>query len=211
MRLRIIPREGRFFEMFNQGAETVLEGATALLDLLEHYSDVDRKARRLKDIEHQGDEINHQIFDALNQTFVTPLDREDISYLAAALDDVLDWTEEVARRLRIYKIDEPTDLARQFARVLVDQAHEIRRAVGLLEDLKGREAIHQAVIEIHRLENEADDLAMEALSGLYEGVADVPALVQQIKWGDLYAILEEATDKADQVAHALRNIAIKHA
>jgi predicted phosphate transport protein (TIGR00153 family) len=211
MRLRIIPTEGRFFDMFNQGAETVLEGATALLDLLEHFSDVDRKARRLKDIEHQGDEINHQIFDALNRTFVTPLDREDISYLAGALDDVVDWTEEVARRIRIYKIDEPTDLARMFAKVLVDQAHEIRRAVGLLEDLKGRDAIHKAVIEIHRLENEADELAMEALSGLYEGVADVPALVQRIKWGDLYAVLEEATDKADQVAHALHNIAIKHA
>ena len=211
MRLRIIPTEGRFFDMFDQGAETVLEGATALLDLLEHYSDVDRKARRLKDLEHQGDEINHQIFDALNRTFVTPLDREDISYLAAALDDVLDWTEEVARRIRIYKIDEPTDLARRFARVLVDQAHEIRRAVGLLDDRTGWGAIQKAVIEIHRLENEADDLAVEAIGGLYEGVADVPALVQRIKWGDVYAILEEATDKADQVAHALHNIAIKHA
>jgi predicted phosphate transport protein (TIGR00153 family) len=211
MRLRIIPTEGRFFDMFDQGAETVLEGATALLDLLEHYSDVDRKARRLKDLEHQGDEINHQIFDALNRTFVTPLDREDISYLAAALDDVLDWTEEVARRIRIYKIDEPTDLARRFARVLVDQAHEIRRAVGLLDDRTGWGAIQKAVIEIHRLENEADDLAVEAIGGLYEGVADVPALVQRIKWGDVYSILEEATDKADQVAHALHNIAIKHA
>ena len=210
-RLRFIPREERFFDMFNRSAEAVLEGARALLDLVENYTDVDRKARRLKDIEHHGDEVNHQIFRALNRTFVTPLDREDISHLAMALDDVLDWIEEAGRRMRIYRIDQPTALARTFAHVLVDQAQAIQRAVALLDSLKEADAIHKAVAEIHRLENEADDLAVEAIEGLYDGVTDIPSLIRSIRWGDLYEILEEATDKADHVATALQNIAIKHA
>src|SRR5438874_13617361 len=119
---RMIPQEERFFELFNRDADNVLEGAKALLDLMENYTDVDRKARRLKDIEHSGDEITHEIFAALNRTFITPLDREDIGELAEALDDVLDWTEEVSRRMFIYKIDEPTDLSRRFARVIAEQA-----------------------------------------------------------------------------------------
>lgn len=210
-RLRLVPRDERFFDLFNRAAENVLEGAQALLDLLENYTDVDRKARRLKDIEHEGDEITHTIFNALNRTFVTPIDREDISHLAAALDDVLDWTEEVSRRMVIYKIDRPTDLARRFAQVIVDQARVINRAVPLLEDLRNAPAIRKATVEIHRLENEGDDLFVQALAGLYDEATDVPSLIRCIRWGDLYEILEQATDKAESVAIALENIVVKNA
>src|ERR671937_2361892 len=110
-RLRLIPQDERFFDLFNRSASNTLEGARLLHDLLNNFVDVQRKARHLKDVEHTGDEITHEVFRALNRPFVTPIDREDISHLASALDDVIDWIEESARRLRLYKIDAPTPLA----------------------------------------------------------------------------------------------------
>src|SRR5690349_15881595 len=115
-RLRLIPQDDRFFDLFNRAAENTLEGARVLHDLLNNYADVDRKARHLKDIEHTGDEITHEVFGALHRTFVTPLDREDISNLASSLDDVIDWIEEVGRRIRLYRIDKPTPIACQFTK-----------------------------------------------------------------------------------------------
>ena len=210
-RLRLIPQDERFFDLFNRSAENTLEGARLLNDLLENYTDVDRKARHLKDIEHQGDEITHEVFRALNRTFVTPLDREDISHLASALDDVIDWIEEVARRIRLYKISEPRPLARQFGRVILDQAEQIARAVPMLEDRRQADALQRATQEIHRLENEGDDLLAEAVATLYDGVTDVPHLIEAMRWEDIYQLLEDATDKAEGVATVLSNIALKHA
>jgi predicted phosphate transport protein (TIGR00153 family) len=211
-RLRLIPRDERFFDLFAQAAANNLAGAEALLDLLERCEDVEGKADRLKALEHRGDELTRQLLQALARTFVTPLDREDIGQLAAALDDVMDWTEEVARRLRIYRVRETTDLARRLGRVLVEQCRALQQAVPLLEDLRHRGAAIEAAAEaVHRLENEADDLAVAALGGLFDGAADVPALVERIRWGDLYETLEEATDKAATVADVLLNIHIKHA
>ena len=208
---RLIPQEERFFELFNRDADNVLEGAKALLDLMENYTDVERKARRLKDIEHSGDEITHEIFRALNRTFLTPLDREDISELAGALDDVLDGAEEVSRRMFIYKIDQPNDLARQFARVIMEQAEIITKIVPLLSNPKDRATIEKAAVEIHRLENEADELLVQALGGLYEDATDVPSLARAIRWSDLYEIMERTTDRAESVATVIQNIVVKHA
>ena len=210
-RLRLIPQDERFFDLFNRSAENTLEGARLLNDLLENYTDIDRKVRHLKDIEHTGDEITHEVFRALNRTFVTPLDREDISHLASALDDVIDWIEEVARRIRLYKIAEPRPLARQLGRVILDQAEEIARAVPMLGDRRQADALQRATQEIHRLENEGDDLLAEAVATLYDGVTDVPHLIEAMRWDDIYQLLEDATDKAESVATALSNIALKHA
>lgn len=207
---RFIPREERFFDLLNRSAINVREGADALLELVENYADVDRKARRLKDIEHEGDEITHEIFRALNRTFVTPIDREDISELAEALDDALDWTEEVSRRMHIYKIDEPTPLARQFARIIAEQAKIIEGTMPLLANLKQRDRIDKGSIEVHRLENEADDLLVDALGSLYVNATDVPSLARDIQWADLYQVMEGATDKATQVCNVLQNIIVKH-
>ena len=210
-RLRLIPQDERFFEMFNRSAANNLEGARILLDLLEHPDNLDRKARHLKDIEHRGDELTHQIFQALNRTFVTPLDREDISHLAAALDDVIDWIEEAARRLRMYRLAESTPLARQFGHIIYEQAELIHQAVPLLAERKYGEEMRRATHEIHRLENEGDDLLADAEVGLYEGVEAVPELIRAMRWGDVYQLLEDATDKAEHVATVLQNIAVKHA
>src|ERR1700716_3065842 len=150
-RLRLIPTDERFFDLFNRSAANTLEGARILHELLTNFVDVERKARHLKDIEHTGDEITHEVFRALNRTFVTPLDREDISSLASALDDALDWTEEGPRRVHLYHIDEPTPIARQFAKVILEQAEQIARAVPLLEQRRQAETLEAATQEIHRL------------------------------------------------------------
>jgi uncharacterized protein len=211
-RFRLVPRDERFFELFARASENVREGAQVLLDLVEHYEEVDRKVRHLKDIEHLGDEMTHTIFDALNRSFVTPFDRDDVSALTSALDDVVDWIEEAAKRLLVYRIEQPTPIARRFARIIADQAESIHRAVPLLERVRHEEAsIRREMVELHRLENEGDDLKLVALAQIYEGVTEVPALVRAVQWADIYEVLEEATDKAERVGIALENIIVKHA
>jgi predicted phosphate transport protein (TIGR00153 family) len=197
--------------MLARSAVNVAAGAEALLDLVEHYEDVERKVRRLKDIEHDGDEATHAIFDALNRSLVTPFDRDDIARLASALDDVLDWTEEAARRLLAYRLPEPTELSRRFARVIVDQSRTIQRAVPLLQSLRDVQELQRLIVELHRLENEGDDLMTEALGTLYDRATDVPSLVSAVKWGDIYVVLEEATDRGEHVGIALESIVVKHA
>ena len=209
-RLRLIPRDDRFYDLFRRAAQNNLDGARLLEDILREPADLERRARRLKDIEHQGDEITHEVFRALNRTFVTPLDRDDISRLAGALDDVIDWMEEAARRMRLYRIRETTPLLGRFGRVLVEQAEELAAAVPLLEDLKDPAALERATREVHRLENEADDLFAEAIGGLYDGVAEVPQLIRAMRLGDVYQLLEDATDRAEAAAIAVSNIVVKH-
>ena len=188
----------------------VTRGAEALVDLLDDYVDVERKVRRIKEIEHDGDEVTHQIYNALDRSFVTPFDRDDIGRLATALDDVLDWTEDAARRMFIYKLTVPTERARRFAHILRDQAHSIGQAVPLLRGLKQHQPLREHIVELHRLENEADDLMEEALGALYEEATDIPGVVRAVQWGDIYEVLEEATDKAEHVGIALESILIKH-
>lgn len=208
---RLFPREERFFAMFERAAQNLASGADQLLELMLDYTDVEQRVARIKDTEHEGDRITHDIFDALNRAFVTPFDREDIARLAAALDDVLDYTEEAARRFRTYKIEHPTELARKLARVIVEQSKIIAQAVPLLDGLAQKELLHQYTVELHRLENEGDALTEEALGTLYDGVTEVPDLVRAVQWSDIYAVLEGATDRAEDVAVALDTIVVKHA
>ena len=208
-RFRLIPQDERFFEWFNRAAQNNLEAAQLLLDLLEHYEDVARKARHLKDIESRGDELTHQLFAALNRTFVTPFDREDISALASALDDVIDWVEEAARRLHLYQMSETTPIARQFGRIILEQCEQIALALPLLDSGKDGDRLERATHEIHRLENEGDDLLAHAVATLYDGVTEVPVLIRAMRWGDIYQLLEDATDKCEYVATVVGNIAGK--
>jgi len=210
-RLRFIPQDHRFFDLFNRGAENVLEGAQLLHDLLNNFVDIDRKARHLKDIEHTGDEITHEVFDALHRTFVTPIDREDISHLASSLDDVIDWVEEVGRRIRMYRIEKPTPIACSFSKVILEQSEQIARAVPLLEERSQAATLRAATQEIHRLENVGDDLLADAVATLYDGVTEVPQLIHAMRWSDLYTLLEDTTDKAEHVATVLNTIALKNA
>jgi predicted phosphate transport protein (TIGR00153 family) len=208
-RFGLIPREERFFELFAKNADNALAAARALNELFDDYTDVERKVRRLKDIEHTADEVTHEIFHALDRSFVAPFDREDIARLAGALDDVIDWIEEAGKRLHVYRIAEPTELARRFGRVLLEQGECIARAVPLIAQSKKSPELREQVVELHRLENEADDFMVEALKTLYDGVTEVPALVMAVKWGDIYTVLEEATDKCEHVGVAIESILVK--
>jgi uncharacterized protein Yka (UPF0111/DUF47 family) len=127
------------------------------------------------------------------------------------LDDVIDWIEEVGRRIYLYHVDEPTPIARQFSRVILEQSEQIARAVPLLENRRDANPLQRAIEEIHRLENEADDLLAQAIAHLYDGVTEVPQLIKAMRWNDLYQLLEDTTDKCENVAVVLSNIALKNA
>lgn len=211
MAFYLIPRDERFFGLFQQTASNLAAAVQALLELMHDYVDVASRVRRIKDLEHAGDQFTHAIFDALNRAFVTPFDREDIARLATALDNVLDDAEEAARRMHTFRIERPTPLAIELAEVLVEQCRIIEQAVPLLDGLRDPVRLRQHIVELHRLENHADDLMDRALEDLYVGVSTVPELVRAIHWGDIYNVLERATDRAEDVAVALETIVVKSA
>jgi uncharacterized protein len=183
-----------------------------LIEVLEQGNDVERKVRLLRDLEHRGDEITRQVFGALNSTFVTPMDREDIQGLAGDLDDFVDDMEEAGRRFWLYRLSVPPDPTRLFAQILSEQAELLKVGLPLLEEVgKHGATLVRHAAEIHRLENEADDALNQALATLYNDVTEVPALIEAIRWGELYGLLEDATDRAEDVANRLESIVAKNA
>jgi uncharacterized protein len=208
---RFLPRDERFFDQFRDAATNAAEVTTVLEHVVGTTVDRDREVRRLHDLEHRGDEITHAIFNALNSTFVTPLDREDIRTLAVEIDDLVDDAEEAGQRLALYRLAESPEPARLLARIIREQAEAISRAVPLLDDVgKHSGEIRRHVVEIHRLENEADDVLNQALASLYDEAKDIPTLISCMRWGELYGLLEDATDRAEDVADVLETIVLKH-
>jgi uncharacterized protein Yka (UPF0111/DUF47 family) len=208
---RFLPQDERFFDYFQKAVENAREIAHALRDLLDNYSEVERKARLIRDLENRGDEITHQIYDALNRTFVTPLDREDITELAGRLDDFVDTIEQAVRRIWLYRIDEPTGHAQLLARIIDDQASLIASTMPHLQDRKQWDHLLGCTIEIQRLENEADDVLDQALMEQFDGVNDIRGLIKGIRWGEIYQDLEDATDRGEDIANALERIVVKNA
>ena len=205
MRLPFIPREEKFFELFVDDANNVLAGARLLEEFFRSYDERERLASQLRDLERKGDGLSHDIGQKLEHTFVTPFDREDIHQLISRLDDVLDFIEEVADTCLLYKIDAPTETAREQTAIIVQQCEQIVRA---LEKLKGFKDIGQYWIEIHRLENDGDRIARKAIAALFTNGNDP---VEIIKWKDLYALLEDTIDAGEDVANVIERIVVKHA
>lgn len=202
---RLIPRETKFLQLFSDIASNVTEGARALSDLLNNY-DYDRlpaAVARITEIEHRGDEMTHDILVKLNQTFITPFDREDIHLLASSLDDVLDFIFAAADRLVNYKITQPSPSAKVLAGIILKQAQELTMAVSLLD--KDTQLLKHCV-EVNRLENEADKVSREAIGRLFDGGYDPITL---IKLKELLEVLEEASDKAEDVADVLETVVLK--
>lgn len=205
--MRLIPRDTKFFDMFLEIATNVVAGAQALNDLLHAY-DYERMpaaVQKIKEIESHGDEMTHRILIKLNQTFITPFDREDIHLLASSLDDVLDFVYSASDRLYTYKIKEPSASAKVLAAIILKQAQELKKAVGLLS--KDGHLLEHCV-EVNRLENEADQVSREAIGRLFDGGYDPITL---IKLKELLEILEEASDKAEDVANVLETVILKSA
>ena len=208
MRLSLIPRSGRFYELFDQSTRNLVVASEALADLLEHFENVEAKTAHLKDLEHEGDEITHEIYLQVHQTFVTPFDREDIAALAQRMDDVMDFIEGASTAIITYGITQPTAAARGLADLIRLQCVQLEKAVSVLRH-KGRlKSILEQLKEINRLENEADSLFLNSMAELFRGEMSP---VDIIKWRDIYDQLEQATDSAEQVAHVLEAIVLKHA
>ncbi|HUO70858.1 MAG TPA: DUF47 family protein [Solirubrobacteraceae bacterium] len=198
------PRDRVYFELFEEAGQNVLRASDLLDRLLSNYPDSKELARDILVCEQEGDRITHDIIDRLNHTFVTPIDREDILALASALDDIVDFTEEVADYLGLYKIEAPMDQAIKLAQVLKSACRQISEAI---PRLRGFRDISHYTVEINRLENEGDRITREAVASLFDGGID-PMVV--IRWKDLFERLEEAIDAAERVANILEGIVIKN-
>lgn len=207
----LLPRETVFFELFEKSAENVEKGAQKLFELMGNFGDLAYRAQEIKEIEHTGDRLTHEMIERMNKTFITPLDREDIHELACRLDDILDLMDTATARLALYKVTEPMPDAVALAQVLVKATKVIREAMPLLRTLGKRESAEKllkACIEIHTQENEGDRIEQHALAALFENGHD-PILV--IKWKDIFQDLESATDRCEDVANVIESIVLKNA
>jgi uncharacterized protein len=205
--VRLIPRETKFFDLFADIANNVIDGARVLSELLNNYDyeQMPAAVAKITDIEHRGDEMTHRILIKLNQTFITPFDREDIHLLASSLDDVLDFIFSAADRLLNYKIVTPSPSAKLLAGIILRQTEELGKAVALL----GKDShVLEHCVEVNRLENEADKVSREAIGRLFDGEPDPITL---IKLKELLEVLEEASDKAEDVANVLETVILKSA
>jgi predicted phosphate transport protein (TIGR00153 family) len=197
-------RDRQFFDLFEEAGGNILRAARLLEELLKDYPDRNELAREILICEQDGDRITHDIIQRLNQTFVTPIDREDIYELASALDDVVDYTEEVADYLGLYKIEAPMTQAQDLARVLHAAGRQIAEA---MPRLRGFKDITHYTVEINRLENDGDRIVREAIASLFDNGID-PMVV--IRWKDIFERLEEAIDATEHVANILEGIVIKN-
>lgn len=205
MGFSLLPREDEYFTLFLQMTEKIQEASTALVEMLQDESrSFEAHSKNIKDAEHACDEVTHKITTKLNKSFITPFDREDIFALSVALDDVCDYIDAGARAILMYDITEITDHTKHLAKVIQGQAMEIHSAVSMLNKPAG---MNQHIVEIHRLENEADDIYFRAIGDLFHKQND-PITV--IKWKELYEILENATDRCESVANIIESIVLKH-
>jgi uncharacterized protein len=197
-------RDRAYFQLFDEAGQNLLLASDLLDRMLRNYPDSKALAHEILICEHEGDRITHDIIDRLNHTFVTPIDREDILALASALDDIVDYTEEVADYLGLYKIEAPMDQAIKLAQVLLAASRQVAEAI---PRLNGFHDISNYTVEVNRLENEGDRITREAVASLFDNGID-PMVV--IRWKDLFERLEAAIDATERVANILEGIVIKN-
>jgi len=198
------PKERVFFDLFEEASGNILRSAELLDRMMHNYPDEAELTREILICEQDGDRITHDIIRRLNETFVTPIDREDIYELASALDDIVDFIEETADFMGLYQIEAPMAQAQALCEVLLKAARTLNEAMPRMRDFKD---IHHYTVELNTLENEGDRLTREALASLFKGGID-PMVV--IRWKDIYARIEAAIDATETVAHILENIVIKN-
>jgi predicted phosphate transport protein (TIGR00153 family) len=206
MPISLIPKERQFFVLFRENASNLLEGLKTLNVLLKKASgDFTPEAKKLRDLEHQGDEITHKIINELNTTFITPFDREDIYALASAIDDVLDYAEETADTIVLDCVKVITPEAQQMGDILIQIGRELLQAV---DQLDSRKSMAQHWLRIHELENQGDKITRQAIGALFQDGHDP---IHIIKWKDVYSLLEKTVDRAEDVANILESVTIKNA
>lgn len=205
-RFSILPAEEGFYDWFEKGAANLVEAARALYAMLQDYTDVPAKVARVTEIEHRGDFIVHEVYDLLHKAFVPPLDREVIRDLSGSIDDVVDNLEAAADLMQLYKVSKPTPQAIKLGQIILDCAQQIDHAIPLLRNNRTRVEIRRHTIEINRLENEADQVARSGVAVLMEHPEN---LLDLIRWKEIYAALEDATDRCEDVADALNGIVLE--
>jgi uncharacterized protein len=205
VRLPLVPRERRFYDLFEEQAACIVAAAEVLLEVLANGGDAATHQSEIRDWEHRGDEVTREIVRTLNRTFVTPFDREDIYALSSGLDDILDYVDEVATTITLYRIATMPQAACELGRLVLEAAGEVRQAIAKLERLTHLEP-HW--VEIHRLENLGDSVSREAIAQLFDGSVEV---LEVVKLKDLYALLETALDRCEDVANVIESITIKNA
>jgi len=201
-----LPKNEDFQGFFDEASATVVRGVTVLRDMLREPTDLPTKVMQLRDIEHEGDRITHRTFETLNSSFITPFDREDIHALISRLDDVLDAANGVAQRLVLYQVHEIPPRLLALSEHLVQSAEAVRLAVVALPDRKRHKAAMQACVEVNRIENVADTMHREALADMFANEKDA---INLVKLKELYQLLEEATDRCEDVANVVEGIIIK--
>jgi uncharacterized protein len=202
---RFIPQQVKFFELFKEAAQNALAAARVLREMLDDFRHPQDSWKQIVDFEHEGDRITHRIMRMLNQSFITPIDREDIYALTTALDDVVDAIEAAASRMVLYKIEKVVPEARKLCAVIVTSTEQIVKAVSRMPKL---EDVEEHCIELNRLENAADEIYREAVAALFDG--DRPPM-DVIKWKEIFEILETTTDRCEDVANIVEGIALKNA
>ena len=203
-----IPREAKFFELFEGSAQNMVKTAQKLKELLNTWENIEGRVSEITELEHEGDMITHQIMEQLNRTFVTPFDREDISLLAKSLDDVTDFIHHAADAMFIYKVAQPSQRAEELADIIVQGATEVARAIPQLRHRAELKKMLELCVEINRLENVADEVYRSAMGELFDDNTDIREI---IKWREIYEHMESATDRCEDVANVLEGVALKHA
>jgi uncharacterized protein len=204
----LLPREGRFFVLFEESAKNAAEVAQHLQEMLNTWENIDEKVGRIIELEHKGDGLAHEIIALVHKTFVTPFDREDIALLAHSLDDIVDFIESAADAMNLYKIERPTPRAKQLADIIVQTTIEVHAAISELHQKVNLKQILKRCVEINRLENIADKIYREALAELFQDSSDVVFIM---KWREIYEHMETATDRCEDVANVLEGVALKYA
>ncbi len=208
VKIPFIPRENKFFDLFEESSKNIVISARALKEMLDTWQFIDSRVAEITEIEHEGDTITHQVISLLHRTFVTPFDREDIALLAHTMDDVLDFIHSAADAMFIYKIKSPTNRAKELADVIVLGAAEMEKAIAGLRHKKEFKRMLERCVEINRLENAADRIYRAAIGELFDNAADMAEI---IKWREIYEHMESATDRAEDVADVLEGVALKNA
>jgi predicted phosphate transport protein (TIGR00153 family) len=203
-RFSLLPRDETFFELFLAAGQNAVRTAKLLDQMMQSWPEGEALSRDVVEAEHEGDRITHDIIKRLNTTYVTPIDREDIYGLATQMDDIVDFTEEAADFLGLYKIEAPMEQAQALTKVLVASCEHLARG---LENLPSFKDLDKYWIEIHRLENEGDRISRDAVASLFSNGID-PMVV--IRWKDIFSVLEEAIDATENAAQILEGIVIKN-
>ena len=208
MKFPFIPREEKFFDLFQDSAENMVKAAHSLKDMISSWEHVEGTVAEITELEHKGDIITHEIMSRLNRTFVTPFDREDIVQLAHSLDDVTDFIHSAADSMLLYKVARPGERAKELADIILQATEEIEKVLPQLKKRIILSSVLKQCVEINRLENLADRVYRSAIAELFDDSTDMAHI---IKWREIYAHMESATDRCEDVADVLEGVAIKHA